>query len=74
MACLQLKQRCKEVAPGVSPSVEGLGRAAAENADWLLVDCGSVVAHVFEEGARREYNLESLWSARGPDEDTFLAA
>jgi hypothetical protein len=29
--------------------------------EWLVVDAGSVVVHVFEEGARLEYNLEGLW-------------
>lgn len=71
---VQLKQRCKQVAPGVSPAVEGLGSAASENTDWLLVDCGSVVAHVFEGAARKEYNLESLWAGKAVDENALLAA
>jgi ribosomal silencing factor RsfS len=58
----QLKQRCKKVAPGKAPSVEGLGSNAYENSEWLVVDAGSVVAHVFEEDARREYDIEGLWA------------
>ncbi|KAK9907514.1 hypothetical protein WJX75_005118 [Coccomyxa subellipsoidea] len=58
----QLKQRCKEVAPGIVPTVEGLGTDSSANAQWLVVDCGSVVAHVFEHGdARGEYDLDSMW-------------
>ena len=63
-ACMhaQLKERCKEVVPGKAPSVEGLGSNAYENSDWLVVDAGSVVAHVFEEDARQEYDIEELWA------------
>ena len=46
----------------MAPFVEGLGSHAYENSDWLVVDAGSVVAHVFEEHARREYDIEGLWA------------
>ena len=63
-SCAQLKQRCKEVAPGIVPSVEGLGTDSSSNSQWLVVDCGSVVAHVFEEGARELYDLDSMWGGQ----------
>jgi ribosome-associated protein len=37
-------------------SVEGY-----EDGQWVLIDCGDVVAHVFYEPMREAYDLESLW-------------
>ena len=42
---------------GVRPlSVEGY-----EDGQWVLIDCGEVVVHVFYEPVREIYDLESLW-------------
>ena len=42
---------------GVRPlSVEGY-----EDGQWVLIDCGDVVAHIFYEPVRNEYDLEGLW-------------
>lgn len=36
-------------------------REGRSGAEWVLLDYGSIVIHIFGEGARRYYDLERLW-------------
>jgi len=36
-------------------------REGKSNAEWVLLDYGSLVVHVFSERAREYYDLERLW-------------
>ena len=38
------------------PRVEG-----EENGEWIIVDCGSAVAHIMQPTIRQYYHLEELW-------------
>lgn len=44
--------------------VEGLPQA-----DWVLVDAGDAVVHLFRPEVRSFYNLEKLWSEHAPRDD-----
>ena len=41
--------------------VEGL-----ETSDWVLVDAGNIIVHIFRPEVRSFYNLEKLWSEHAP--------
>ena len=50
-----------------------------QNAEWILIDYGDFVVHVFDDKARRFYDLERLWrEARrrdlSPDDLTQLSS
>lgn len=34
-----------------------------ESGDWVLVDCGDIIVHLFKPEAREMYQLEKMWSA-----------
>ena len=53
---------CK--AAGVAaPRVEGLAQS-----DWVLIDAGDVIIHVFRPEVRQFYNLEKMWGGDRPVE------
>ena len=41
----------------------GLHREGKPGSDWMLLDFGSLIVHVFTERARHFYDLERLWRA-----------
>ncbi|MDD2999031.1 MAG: ribosome silencing factor [Candidatus Riflebacteria bacterium] len=43
------------------PGVGGVRLEADQAANWLLIDGGDFVLHVFQPKARNYYNLEDLW-------------
>lgn len=58
----QLAQKLKE---------DGLSRVRVEGqpqCDWVLIDAGDIIVHVFRPEVREFYNLEKLWTPdRTPD-------
>jgi ribosome-associated protein len=60
----QLQRKLKEGGQG-RVRVEGL-----EACDWVLIDTGDIIVHVFRAEVREFYNLEKMWSADRPGEQT----
>jgi ribosome-associated protein len=54
---------------------EGLGNARVEGletGDWVLIDTGDIIIHVFRPEIREFYNIEKMWSAPDIDEGPLL--
>lgn len=51
----------------------GLGKARVEglqSADWVLIDAGDIIVHVFRPEVRDFYNIEKMWLAPDLDDQT----
>jgi ribosome-associated protein len=60
------KRQVQAISDGVVEQLKRSGTRAArvegyQTAEWILVDYGDFVVHVFDEKARRFYDLERLW-------------
>ena len=55
-----LLRTLKEAGLGNRP-VEGL-----PNADWVLLDAGDVIVHLFRPEVRAFYQIEKIWDAEPP--------
>ncbi len=64
----------RQVASIAQHLVERLGRAGVKSlscegmttADWVLIDAGDVIVHVFRPEVRSFYNLEQMWGGDAP--------
>jgi ribosome-associated protein len=54
---------------------EGLGNARVEGqetGDWVLIDTGDIIIHVFRPEIRAFYNIEKMWATPDIEEGTLL--
>ena len=58
----QLRRKLKDAGQG-TVRVEG-----TDNCDWVLLDTGDIIIHVFRPEVREFYNLEKMWQADAPAE------
>ena len=52
---------------------EGLGNARVEGleaGDWVLIDTGDIIVHVFRPEIREFYNIERLWAVPEVEDGT----
>lgn len=49
----------------------GMGNAHVEglpNCDWVLIDTGDHIVHIFRPEVREFYNIEKMWASENEDE------
>ena len=50
-------------------SLEGLNKS-----DWILIDIGDIIIHLFKTDAREYYNLEKMWVDKGLAENFVIGS
>jgi ribosome-associated protein len=60
------ERQVQAISDGIVETLKRAGTAAArvegyKTAEWILLDYGDFVVHVFDEKARKFYDLERLW-------------
>jgi ribosome-associated protein len=51
---------------GLKPFAKVLDVEGLREGNWIVIDYGDVIVHVFQERVRHYYDLEELWSAALP--------
>jgi ribosome-associated protein len=46
--------------------VRGVRVEGLRHCDWVLIDAGDVIVHVFRPEVRAFYSLEKMWAGAGP--------
>ena len=55
----------------VAEKLRNLGRGSVamegkETSDWVVLDAGNIIIHLFKPEMRRHYNLEKMWAMPEP--------
>jgi ribosome-associated protein len=68
IACGRSERQVTALADQVATKLKdiGLGRVPIEgkaSGDWVLLDAGDIIVHLFRPEVRTYYNLEKMWGA-----------
>jgi ribosome-associated protein len=53
---------------------DGIGQVRVEGieaGDWILIDSGDIIVHIFRPEVREFYNLEKMWATPDLEEETL---
>lgn len=64
------ERHVRSIADKVTEALAKVGEEPAsvsgyEQAEWILIDYGDLIVHIFYEPTRQYYNLEDFWQKRG---------
>ena len=63
-----MADRLIEVAKG--HGIKGISPEGKSQGDWILIDAGDIIIHLFRPEVRKFYNLEKMWTADIPNVET----
>jgi len=68
LASAQNTTQARSIVDELSPNLKKHGQEilsleGLSDAEWILVDAGDVIVHLFQETARDIFDLDTLWSA-----------
>ena len=63
-----IERRLKEI--GSPP----MGSEGANGGDWILIDTGDVIVHLFRPEVREFYQLEKMWTSHDHEEMVTISA
>ncbi|HRK18741.1 MAG TPA: ribosome silencing factor [Hyphomicrobiaceae bacterium] len=58
----QVREKLKEA------GVAGVRMEGQDNCDWVIVDGGDIIVHIFRPEVREFYNIEKMWQSERPPE------
>jgi ribosome-associated protein len=50
----------------------GVHAEGTSHSDWVLIDAGDVIVHLFKDEVRHFYDLEKLWGAALPESSSEI--
>jgi ribosome-associated protein len=61
------KKQSQAVADEIEEALAGMNehihrKEGYREGDWILLDCGSIIVHIFTDEERRHVELDTLWS------------
>ena len=60
-------KQTQAIADSVKQGLKKFGKAldieGLREGNWVVIDYGDVIVHIFQESTRRYYNLDELWNA-----------
>lgn len=71
-------RQAQAIADSVKKGLKKYGKAldieGLKEGNWIVIDYGDVLVHIFQEEVRHYYNLDGLWSAAPQEEipDAYL--